>query len=127
MLETIEHARRRKAPIYGELLGTGQSAFPRNLLDPSPDDEGLLSCARQALDAAGGGDGIDVVFGDGLANAIDDERELRACRRCFPAGASRSPRSRGRSDSPGAPRGRSRSCTRCSDMRHGVIAADGEL
>jgi 3-oxoacyl-[acyl-carrier-protein] synthase II len=84
MLETLERARRREAPIYGELLGTGQSAFPKNLLDPSPDDEGLITCAGQALDAAGGGAGIDVVFGDGLANAIDDGRELRACRTLFP-------------------------------------------
>jgi 3-oxoacyl-[acyl-carrier-protein] synthase II len=82
MLETLEHARNRHAPIYGELLATGQTSFPRNLIDASPEDDGLVVCARQALDGAA--ERVDLVLGDGLANPIDDERELRACRALFP-------------------------------------------
>jgi 3-oxoacyl-[acyl-carrier-protein] synthase II len=83
MLETLEHARRRNATIYAELFTTGQSAYPMNLIAPTPDDDGLVSCARQALDATDPAT-IDLILGDGLAYAIDDDRELAACRTVFP-------------------------------------------
>ena len=86
VLETLERARRRHATIYGELLTTGQNALARNLLDRTPHDEGLTACAQQALGADGGARNVDLVLGDGLANPVDDERELCAYRALFPDG-----------------------------------------
>jgi 3-oxoacyl-[acyl-carrier-protein] synthase II len=83
VLETLEHARRRSAAVYAELLGTGQSAHPRNLLGRMPHDDGLAVCVRQALDESNGGSDIDLVLGDGLATEADDRRELCTCRTLF--------------------------------------------
>jgi 3-oxoacyl-[acyl-carrier-protein] synthase II len=79
-LETFEHARRRGATIYAELLGTGQSSLAKNLLGRVDDDEALAICGRQALETSEGPDAIDLVLGDGLAIADDDDRELRTHR-----------------------------------------------
>jgi 3-oxoacyl-[acyl-carrier-protein] synthase II len=75
MLETLDHATSRKAPIYGELLSSGQSAVPGNFLEQRVSEEGLVACARQAVRECR----PDLILGDGLANAIDDERETRSC------------------------------------------------
>lgn len=79
MLETLEHAQSRNAPIYGELLSSGQTAVPGNFLRQHPDDDGLVACARQALEARHDQTPpVDLILGDGLANELDDGRELRA-------------------------------------------------
>ncbi len=82
MLETLDHARARNASIYGELISSGQSAVPSNLLEQEREHKGLTACARQTL-RSGGGSPPDLIFGDGLANEVDDEREIRACHDLF--------------------------------------------
>jgi 3-oxoacyl-[acyl-carrier-protein] synthase II len=82
MLETLDHARARGVPIYGELIASGQSAVPSNLLERAREHEGLAACVRQTL-CAGGDRQPDVIFGDGLANAVDDEREVSTCHELF--------------------------------------------
>ncbi|HEX6086957.1 MAG TPA: beta-ketoacyl synthase N-terminal-like domain-containing protein [Thermoanaerobaculia bacterium] len=76
MLETPEHAQKRGARIYGELRASGQTAVPQNFLEQRAEDDGLAACARQALDDDD--QGVDLILGDGLANALDDGRELHA-------------------------------------------------
>lgn len=82
VLETLDHARARQASLYGELIASGQSAVPSNLLAQEREHEGLTACARQTL-CAGGGMPPDLIFGDGLANEVDDEREVRTCQALF--------------------------------------------
>jgi 3-oxoacyl-[acyl-carrier-protein] synthase II len=85
MLETLEHAQGRGATIYSELCGTGQSALAGNLLGQVPGDDALTVCARKALGTNGNGP-VDLLLGDGLANAVDEDRELRAYDALFPEG-----------------------------------------
>jgi 3-oxoacyl-[acyl-carrier-protein] synthase II len=82
MLETLDHATARNASIYGELISSGQSAVPSNFLGPEGGGDGLPACVRQTL-ASGGGVPPDLIFGDGLANETDDDREIRACHDLF--------------------------------------------
>ena len=121
VLETPERANRRHATIYGDVLTTGQSAVARNLLDRTPYDEGLTACARQALGANCGAREVDLVLGDGLANADDDERELYAYRTLFPD--TRVPFSvfTGSFGFPGAAAGAFSLVHAMLAMRHGVI------
>lgn len=81
MLETLEHALTRNVPIYGELVSSGQTAVPGNFLQQRPGDDGLVACAQQALRAdRDDTQALDLILGDGLANALDDDRELRAAK-----------------------------------------------
>jgi len=54
---------------------------PSNLIAPEREHEGLAACVRQTLGSGGGAP--DLIFGDGLANEVDDEREVRACHDLF--------------------------------------------
>ena len=51
VLESAESAVARKAAIYGELLGWGQSADGFNVAMPQPEGEGLVRAIRRALKA----------------------------------------------------------------------------
>jgi 3-oxoacyl-[acyl-carrier-protein] synthase II len=120
-LETREHATRRGARIYGELLGTGQSSLAGNLLGRAPEDDALAVCAGQALETSEGADGVDLVIGDGLANAADDDRELRTCRGLFPGRAVPFTASTGALGFPGATAGGFSLVHALLAMRGGVI------
>lgn len=79
MLETLDHAHKRNATIYGEILSSGDTAVPQNLLHANGEHAGLASAARQAI----GDSAVDLVLGDGLGIEADDERELRTCEALF--------------------------------------------
>jgi 3-oxoacyl-[acyl-carrier-protein] synthase II len=91
ILEELEHAKRRGAHIYGELIGYGTTADAYRMTDPHPQGRGAILAIRDALNDAeittadvhyvnahgtstGGGDiaetvSMKVVFGD-LANKV---------------------------------------------------------
>jgi 3-oxoacyl-[acyl-carrier-protein] synthase II len=52
LLEEIESARRRKARIYGEVVGYGMSADAYHITAPPEDGRGAVQCMRRALDDA---------------------------------------------------------------------------
>jgi 3-oxoacyl-(acyl-carrier-protein) synthase len=79
MLETIGHAARRSAHVYGVIASYSQATSPAKLIHPSNGDETLAAVARAAMaqgETAAGE--VDVVFGDALATACDDDREAAA-------------------------------------------------
>lgn len=78
VLEEREHARRRGARIYGELVGFG-SAFDRQR-----DGAGLARAVRTALQEAGiGPDDIDHINAQGFSTVAEDAREARGLREVF--------------------------------------------
>ncbi len=52
ILETLEHALKRGAPILAEYLGGGLSCDAHHMTDPHPEGKGVAQCIRMALDDA---------------------------------------------------------------------------
>jgi 3-oxoacyl-[acyl-carrier-protein] synthase II len=79
VLEELEHAKRRGAPIYGELVGYGTTADAYRVTDSHPDGRGASACIRLALqDAALKPTDIDYVNAHGTSTKVNDQAETIA-------------------------------------------------
>jgi 3-oxoacyl-[acyl-carrier-protein] synthase II len=84
LLEELEHARRRNAPIYCEVAGYGLSADAYHMTSPLPDGEGAVRCMRMALDKAGiNHDDVDYVNAHGTSTGMGDVCETKAIKTVF--------------------------------------------
>jgi 3-oxoacyl-[acyl-carrier-protein] synthase II len=84
VLEELERAKRRGAPIFGEILGYGSTADAYRITDIHPDGRGAIGCMRQAIvDARLNPSDIDYVNAHGTSTAVNDKVETRACREVF--------------------------------------------
>jgi 3-oxoacyl-[acyl-carrier-protein] synthase II len=82
VVEELEHARRRGAKIYAEIVGFG-AAF-----DPTLKGNGLARAIRAALDDAGiGPEEVDHINAHGLATKNSDAWEARNIREVFDEGS----------------------------------------
>lgn len=52
-MESLEHARRRGAPIFAEYLGGSATCDAHHLMDARPDGRGAAACIRRSLEDAG--------------------------------------------------------------------------
>jgi 3-oxoacyl-[acyl-carrier-protein] synthase-1 len=79
VLEELEHARRRGAEIYAEVVGYGATSDGFDMVQPS--GEGAVRCMRQALE--GVDEPVDYVNTHGTSTPVGDVRELEALREVF--------------------------------------------
>jgi 3-oxoacyl-[acyl-carrier-protein] synthase II len=92
VLEDLEHAMKRSAPIYAEVLGYGTSFDPASRNIYSPKAEGAASAIELALDDAKvKPDEIDYVSASGNSTLDCDVMETRAVNRVFGDKAKRLP------------------------------------
>ncbi len=92
VLEELEHARRRNAPILGELLGYGTTADAYRITDIHPKGRGAIACMKMALQDAGmSPDQVHYVNAHGTSTSVNDRVESLACRGVFGDRADQTP------------------------------------
>ena len=84
VLEELEHARARKARIYGELVGYGLSSDAFHITSPPEDGSGLARAMSAAMKRAGlAASDIDYINAHGTSTPVGDDAELRAVHGVF--------------------------------------------
>ena len=84
ILEELEHAKKRGAKIYGEVLGYGCTADAYRITDIHPEGRGAIGCMTASLRDAGlSPDEVGYVNAHGTSTTVNDKVETVACKAVF--------------------------------------------
>jgi 3-oxoacyl-[acyl-carrier-protein] synthase II len=84
ILEELERAKRRGAPIYAELVGYGMSADAFHITAPSEDGEGAVRVMAMAIKKAGIRPAdVNYINAHGTSTPYNDKLETLAIKKCF--------------------------------------------
>lgn len=82
LLESLEHALARGAPILAEYLGGGVSCDAHHMTEPRADGEGVAQCIRSALHDAGvNADSVNYVNAHATSTPVGDMAEVNAVKK----------------------------------------------
>lgn len=123
VLEELEHARRRGAKIYAELVGYGASSDGHDMVTPS--QEGAMRVMRLALEQAG--TNIDYVNTHGTSTPLGDVVEVRAMQNVFGAAMPRFSSTKGLSGHAIAAAGVHEAIYSLLMMRDGFLAGSANI
>jgi 3-oxoacyl-[acyl-carrier-protein] synthase II len=92
VLEELEHAKARKAPIYAEITGYGSTADAFRMTDPHPEGRGAIRCMAEAIADAGlKPTDIGYINAHGTSTQANDSTETAAIKAVFGASAYKVP------------------------------------
>ena len=84
VIEELEHAKRRGAHIYAELLGYGLTSDAYHMTSPNPQGTGAARCMRMALKKAGlNPQDVDYINMHGTSTPVGDLCETKAVKEVF--------------------------------------------
>jgi len=84
VLEELEHAKRRDAPIYAEIVGYGMSSDAYHMTAPSEDGDGARRAMAMAIRKANiAPDDVDYINAHGTSTPYNDRIETHAIHNCF--------------------------------------------
>ena len=92
IFEELDHARKRGARIYGEVIGFGMTSDAHHITEPDPDGTALAKAVREALQTGGVGlEEMDYINPDGDSTPAGDKAETKAIKDIFGKQAYRIP------------------------------------
>ncbi len=84
ILEELERAKARNAPIYAEIVGYGLTGDAHHVTAPEPNGEGAVNCMKMALDYAGMvPQDVDYINAHGTSTKLNDLSENKAIKAVF--------------------------------------------
>lgn len=84
VLESLEHAKSRNAPIYGEIIGYGASSDAYHMVASHPDGRGAYSAMNQAIKSANITiSDIDIISAHATSTPVGDRSETLAIKKLF--------------------------------------------